>query len=70
MFNGDLHSQVEDYLVEGTLTEEFVLDNIAKLMNSLRDSNAIIRWVILHTAPGQSAPLPHLSEVNSLLKLP
>ncbi|KAL5456944.1 hypothetical protein EMCRGX_G034172 [Ephydatia muelleri] len=43
--------QVEDYLVEGTLTEEFVLDNIAKLMNCLRDSNATIRWIILHTAP-------------------
>ena len=43
--------QVEDYLVEGTLTDEFVLDNIAKLMNCLRDSNSTIRWIILHTAP-------------------
>ncbi len=41
---------VQQYLKEGVLREEYVLDNIAKLMNVLRDCNVTLRWIMLHTA--------------------
>ena len=44
------------YLNEGTLVEDYVLDNILRLMGCLRECNAIIRWVMLHTAPGIEMP--------------
>jgi WASH complex subunit strumpellin len=34
-----MHIPLEKYLKEGVLSEEFVLDNIPKMMNVLRDSN-------------------------------
>ena len=45
-----LHAPLEKYLKEGVLTEEFVLDNIPKMMNVMRDSNVTLRWLMLHTA--------------------
>lgn len=45
-----LHIPLEKYLKEGVLTEEFVLDNIPKMMNVMRDSNVTLRWLMLHTA--------------------
>ncbi|XP_077866142.1 WASH complex subunit 5-like [Saccoglossus kowalevskii] len=47
-----LNDLVKRYLQEGTLTEEYVLDNIPKLMNCLRECNVTIRWLMLHTAEG------------------
>ena len=38
------------YLKEGALSEDFVLDNIPRLMTCLRDCNVTIRWLMLHTA--------------------
>lgn len=40
---------LEKYLKEGVLTEEFVLDNIFKMMNVLRDSNVVLRWLMLYS---------------------
>uniref|UniRef100_A0A8C5PLS0 WASH complex subunit 5 n=1 Tax=Leptobrachium leishanense TaxID=445787 RepID=A0A8C5PLS0_9ANUR len=45
-----LHPQVQQFLKQGFLREEFVLDNIPKLLNCLRDCNVTIRWLMLHTA--------------------
>lgn len=45
-----MHPQVQQFLKEGFLREEFVLDNIPKLLNCLRDCNVAIRWLMLHTA--------------------
>ncbi|XP_076082010.1 WASH complex subunit 5-like isoform X2 [Mytilus galloprovincialis] len=45
-----LHTPLEKYLKEGVLTEEFVLDNIPKMMNVMRDSNVTLRWLMLHTS--------------------
>lgn len=45
-----LHRQVEEYLTEGTLVEDYVLDNIARLMTCLRECNVTLRWTMLHTA--------------------
>lgn len=40
---------LEKYLKEGVLIEEFVLDNIFKMMNVLRDSNVVLRWLMLYS---------------------
>lgn len=45
-----LMAPLEKYLKEGVLTEEFVLDNIPKMMNVLRDSNVALRWLMLHSS--------------------
>jgi WASH complex subunit strumpellin len=45
-----LNKAVEDYLTEGTLVAGFVLDNVGKLMNCLRECNVTLRWIMLHTA--------------------
>ncbi|XP_034278182.1 WASH complex subunit 5 [Pantherophis guttatus] len=45
-----VHTQVQQFLKEGCLREEMVLDNIPKLLNCLRDCNVAIRWLMLHTA--------------------
>ena len=37
-------------LKEGVLRETYVLDNIPKLMNIMRESNVTLRWMMLHTA--------------------
>ncbi|XP_031552063.1 WASH complex subunit 5-like [Actinia tenebrosa] len=45
----NLNGEVLNYLREGFLVEEYVLDHIPKLMNCLRDCNVTLRWLILHT---------------------
>ena len=35
-------------MIEGVLTEEFVLEKKKDLMNVLRDCNITIRWLMLH----------------------
>ncbi|XP_033011733.1 WASH complex subunit 5 [Lacerta agilis] len=51
-----VHTQVQQFLKEGCLREELVLDNIPKLLNCLRDCNVAIRWMILHTADSAYDP--------------
>ena len=41
-------SEISELLTEGTLTEEYVLDNTSKLLNVLRVANAELRWMMLH----------------------
>ncbi|XP_076462616.1 WASH complex subunit 5-like [Babylonia areolata] len=45
-----LQPVLEKYLQEGVLKEEFVLDSIPKLMNTLRQANVTLRWLMLHNA--------------------
>uniref|UniRef100_A0A8C3I6N3 WASH complex subunit 5 n=1 Tax=Chrysemys picta bellii TaxID=8478 RepID=A0A8C3I6N3_CHRPI len=49
-----VHAQVQQFLKEGCLREELVLDNIPKLLNCLRDCNVAIRWLMLHTADSEN----------------
>lgn len=42
--------QVHSYLKEGTLQDDYILDNVQKLMNCLRECNVTIRWIMMHTA--------------------
>ncbi|XP_063087179.1 WASH complex subunit 5 isoform X2 [Cavia porcellus] len=51
-----VHAQVRQFLKEGYLREEVVLDNIPKLLNCLRDCNVAIRWLMLHTADSACDP--------------
>lgn len=49
-----VNNQVLNFLKEGVLIEEYVLDNIPKLMNLLRECNVTYRWLMLHTVEGVS----------------
>lgn len=46
--------QLQQLLKEGSLNEETVLDQIAKIVNLLREANVTLRWLMLHTAPASS----------------
>jgi len=45
---GERINQLRTLLTEGTLTEDYVLDNWGALLNVLREANAELRWVMLH----------------------
>lgn len=40
--------ELNEYLTEGQLTEDYVLDHIAPIFNCLRQCNVTLRWLILH----------------------
>jgi WASH complex subunit strumpellin len=42
-----LLAQLKQLLTEGVLIEQFVLENIAKLLNTLRECNTTIRWLMM-----------------------
>ena len=42
------YKKLNSYVVEGSLEEELVLDNVMALLECLRDSNVTIRWFMLH----------------------
>jgi len=44
-----LIAQLTSILKEGVLTETFLLDNMQKLINLIRQSNVTLRWMLLHT---------------------
>jgi len=62
---------LEKYLKEGVLVDEFILDNIPKLLNVMRDSNVTLRWLMLHTcalSPSKCSKTPskdHLSKTRT-----
>ncbi|XP_011832678.1 PREDICTED: WASH complex subunit strumpellin [Mandrillus leucophaeus] len=58
-----VHAQVQQFLKEGYLREEMVLDNIPKLLNCLRDCNVAIRWLMLHTADSVSKSFLSLQQM-------
>lgn len=45
-----LISKTSHLLKEGTLTDDFVLDNINKILNLLLNSNLVLRWLLLHNS--------------------
>lgn len=51
-----VRAQVQQFLKEGYLREEVLLDNIPRLLNCLRDCNVAIRWLMLHTADSACDP--------------
>ncbi|EGC36216.1 hypothetical protein DICPUDRAFT_151370 [Dictyostelium purpureum] len=49
----DLNKLVEDYLLEGLLVEEYIVDNVHRIINCIRRCNVTIRWLMLHTNASQ-----------------
>lgn len=43
--------QIKKLLKEGTLNQQYVLENINSVMNTLREANVSLRWLMLHTSP-------------------
>jgi len=62
-----MYIPLEKYLKEGVLSEEFVLDNIPKMMNVMRDSNVTLRWLMLHTSALSPSKLTLIEIVTSHL---
>lgn len=44
-----LINKTSHLLKEGTLTNDFVMDNINKILNVLLNCNLVVRWLLLHT---------------------
>ena len=44
-----LEKAIAKYLKQGLLTDDYLLDNVPKLMACIRDANVTIRWLMLHT---------------------
>ena len=42
------HRSLDAFLVEGVLSETFVVDQLAQLMDTVRQANVALRWVLLH----------------------
>lgn len=40
--------KTKEFLSEGSLNEDFILDKVNSLLQVIRDANVCIRWVILH----------------------
>jgi WASH complex subunit strumpellin len=60
---GKLNIQVEQYLIEGVLVEEYVLKNISNLLKFMKECNIVLRWIILHTSE-----LPIGADINKRCK--
>ncbi|XP_075978879.1 WASH complex subunit strump [Anticarsia gemmatalis] len=45
-----LTNKTHQLLKEGTLTDDFVLDNINKILSLLLNSNLVLRWLLLHNS--------------------
>jgi WASH complex subunit strumpellin len=60
---GKLNKQVEQYLIEGVLIEEYVLKNISILLKFMKECNICLKWIILHTSE-----LPLGADINKRCK--
>lgn len=45
-----LINKTHQLLKEGTLSEDFLMDNINKILNLLLNTNLVIRWLLLHNS--------------------
>jgi len=59
--------QLTGFLSEGVLTEEFILDNLGKLLACVREANVTLRWVMLHVTCNDKKirPVIHQVELDS-----
>eukprot|EP00461_Guttulinopsis_vulgaris_P000950 UN00950 len=46
---GKLTQEIDAFLVQGVLTDDYVMDNHKKILNTLRASNNTLRWSLLHS---------------------
>eukprot|EP01128_Nolandella_sp_AFSM9_P012702 TRINITY_DN9532_c0_g1_i1.p1 TRINITY_DN9532_c0_g1~~TRINITY_DN9532_c0_g1_i1.p1 ORF type:complete len:1160 (+),score=275.21 TRINITY_DN9532_c0_g1_i1:17-3496(+) len=63
--------QLNFYLEEGTLTEEYILKNRVKLLEWLRAANVHLRWLTLHTRRSSKKILSYFPKIDqsSVLEL-
>lgn len=54
-------------LKEGILTEQYLLDNVSKIMNCLRDCNVTLRWLMLHTITSDSEVLKKCRQMKEMV---
>jgi len=45
-----LEKELDAYLMDGVLTDDYIMDHLTKLLNSVRSCNVTIRWLLLHTS--------------------
>eukprot|EP01113_Clastostelium_recurvatum_P044787 TRINITY_DN759_c0_g1_i3.p1 TRINITY_DN759_c0_g1~~TRINITY_DN759_c0_g1_i3.p1 ORF type:complete len:1198 (+),score=276.33 TRINITY_DN759_c0_g1_i3:52-3645(+) len=60
-----VRKEVRAFLVEGVLVEEYILDNIPKLLACLREANVTLRWLMLHTNASNNKKLRDLVSTGS-----
>ncbi|KRX07259.1 hypothetical protein PPERSA_00416 [Pseudocohnilembus persalinus] len=44
----DCYNKCQNFLIDGVLTEEYVLEKWKLLINTIRESNITVRWLMLH----------------------
>lgn len=62
---------LDEYLTEGVLTDEYVLENIRKIAAHIKNTNVTLRWFLLHrtTASKYKAQILGHVDVAALLEL-
>ncbi|ETW08085.1 hypothetical protein, variant [Aphanomyces invadans] len=55
------------FLTEGVLTEQYVLENIDKLLDCIRTANVTIRWTILHSRMQETIPMMNHSKEQRMV---
>lgn len=49
---GEAMHELQEYLVEGVLVDQFVIDNVNPLLDCIRKCNVVLRWRMLHRRTG------------------
>jgi WASH complex subunit strumpellin len=64
-----LNVELEKLLTEGVLIEDFALENVRKLTQTVRECNFTLRWLILHRTTQQKKYKEFISSVASTAEL-
>jgi WASH complex subunit strumpellin len=68
-----LHQGLEKYLTQGVLTDDYLTENLRKVVEHIRSCNVTLRWFILHRATSHDEKLRKLIKdavpQNELVKL-
>lgn len=59
--------QTLDYLKDGFLNEESILDGHTKILNHIRDANVVLRWILLQSQMHTCWTQKHSSTINSVV---
>jgi WASH complex subunit strumpellin len=58
----DLTSKLKKFLFEGMMNEDYVLDNIQNLLNIMRESNVVLRWLLLQRTTSNKKYKEYINE--------
>lgn len=59
----DLYKLCLSYLREGVLTKDYVLDNVNALINTVREANVTIRWLMMQRTTCNAKLSPIVKEI-------